>query len=129
MSHSSLAQHIHSSGPSDLWSLAPHRPAPRDRFLVAVASGGGGSFEEAEAFLLYEKHGNETAFIGRQPCPLTVDGNDPARRARLLADCDLVLCAGISETCRRKLTLLGIQCDVDYTSNAISDAVSALQST
>ena len=132
MTHTSFAQVVQPSSPTDLWSLAPHQPAPRDehRLLVAVASGGGacidGSFEDTEAFLLFEKCGRQTCFIGRQPCALTAAGSDPARRARLLADCDLVLCTGISDTCRQNLSTLGIDCDLAYAGSAISDAVSAL---
>lgn len=96
------------------WSLAPHRPAPRaqDRQLVAVAARGRdvGSFEEAEAFLLYEKCNGETCFVGRQPCPFA--GADPALRARLLADCDLVVCSAIGDDWRRMLSQLGVGCEL-----------------
>ena len=96
------------------WSLAPHLPVPRQahRMLVAVASTDGArvdrDFEHAEAFLLYEKDGEKTCYIGRQPCPLASAGPEPGQRTRLLADCDLVICSNISESCRQALSGLGI---------------------
>lgn len=130
MTNISLVHEVHSSSPTDLWSLAPHRPALRDtrRLLVAVASGRGAciddSFEDAETFLLFEKFGCQTCFVGHQPCPLA--GSDLTRRARLLADCDLVLCAGISESCKKNLSDLGIDCDLAYAGSTVNDAVLAL---
>lgn len=132
MTYTSLAQAAQPSSPIDQWSLAPHQPAPRDdhRLLVAIASGSGacidGSFEDTEAFLLFEKCGRQTCFIGRQPCALSAAGSDTALRARLLADCDLVLCADISDTSRQNLSTLGIDCDLAHAGSAINDAVSML---
>jgi hypothetical protein len=130
MTNSSLAHEVPSSSPTDLWSIAPPQPALRDtqRLLVAVASGSGtcvdDSFEDAETFLLFEKFGHKTCFIGHQPCPLA--GSDQTRRTRLLADCDLVLCAGISETCKNNLSAMGIDCDLAYAGSTVNEAVLAL---
>jgi hypothetical protein len=116
----------------DLWSLAPPGPAPRDaqRLLIAVASGSGtcvdGSFEDAEAFLLFEKSARNTCFIGRQPCSRVTGGSDMNTRTRLLCDCDLVLCAGISETCMNTLSRLGIGFRQADAGSMVSDAVAAL---
>lgn len=124
-------QAIEAKRASTRWSLAPHRPAPRDvsRLLVAVAAGDdgrvGGSFEEAGEFLLFEKCGRQTCLIGRQSCRLAGAG-DQARRARLLADCDLVVCAGISDTCRQSLSALGVACELALAGVRPDDAVSLL---
>lgn len=113
------------------WSLAPHVPAPKDarRLLVAIAATDdgrvGGSFEEAGAFLLFEKHGRDTCFIGRQSCPL-VAHNDRTRRTRLFADCDMVVCADISETCRQSLSALGVACALAVAGARVDEAVSTL---
>jgi len=130
MISSSSANAVQPSSPADLWSLAADRPVPRDGrcILVAVASAAGAcidrNFEDAEAFLLYEKCGRDICFIGRQPCPLA--GNDPLARTRLLADCDVVLCTSIGATCRQTLSSLSIGCSLAYAGAAVSDAVSAL---
>jgi predicted Fe-Mo cluster-binding NifX family protein len=84
-------------------------------------------FENTEAFLLYENDGRRTCFIGRQVCPRLADGGESLRRARLLADCDLVLCSNISDICRQKLSELGIYCNLAYAGATVSEAVSALQ--
>lgn len=119
-------------GSAALWSLAPHRPAPRDarRLLVAVAASAdglvSGSFEEADEFLLYEKHGDDTCFVGRQSCPFADRNVDQTRRARLFEDCDLVICSGISDICRQALSAFGVECELACTGAAIGDAVCAL---
>jgi predicted Fe-Mo cluster-binding NifX family protein len=116
----------------DRWSLAPHGPLSRDGrgVLIAVATAGGErvdrDFEDAEAFLLYEKTARRTSYIGRQPCRLSKTGADPMRRTSLLADCDLVLCASISDGCKQTLCALGIDCNLAYAGAAVSDAVSGL---
>jgi hypothetical protein len=130
--NASMVNALHASGPGDRWSLASHRFDPRDGrcFLVAVASSGGtridGKFEEAESFLLYEKSGCASRFIGRQPCSLSTDHGDPVERTRLLADCDLVVCAGISDSCRERLSELGVGCELAHAGASVDDAVLAL---
>lgn len=116
---------------NDLWSLAAPGQLPRTprTLLVAVATGGDrvdGDFEHAESFLLYEKDECGTCYIGRQLCPLLGAERDQEKRTRLLADCDLVLCSSISETCRRKLSALGIGCSLDHAGEAIAEAVASL---
>lgn len=118
-------------GSSDGWSLAPHRAPARhpERLLIAVASGGervDRDFENADAFLLYERSGARTSYIGCQPCALAGAGGDAGRRSRLLADCDLVLCAGISDACRHTLSRLGVDCNLAYAGARITEAVAAL---
>lgn len=117
----------------DLWSVtAWPQPVPRNprTLLVAVATVGGervdGNFEEAEAFLLYEKDGPHTCYIGRQPCPLTAAGESPLKRSWLLSECDLVLCSNISDNCRYTLSALGVECDLAYSGANVSEAVAAL---
>lgn len=120
------------AGSPALWSLAPHRPAPRDagRLLVAVAASAdgriGGSFEDCSEFLLFEKHNRDTCFVGRQRCPFSESGDDRARRARLFADCDLVICSKIGETCRLALSGFGVGCELACAGAAVDDTVSAL---
>lgn len=115
----------------DRWSLAPHLPVQRNArcLLVAVATADGArvdrAFEAAETFLLFEQDGERTCFIGRQPCPCAT-AEDAGRRTRLLADCDMVLCAGISETCRQALAGLGIDCSLGFAGLAVGEAVTAL---
>lgn len=115
----------------DRWSLAPELPVQRNagRLLVAVATTDGArvdrAFETAEAFLLYEQDSGRICYVGRQPCPLAA-ADDAGRRTRLLADCDLVLCAGISERCRLALAGLGIDCSLGFAGLAVSDAVTGL---
>lgn len=129
-----LAAHSQSAATDAItrWSLAPHRPAPKDsrRLLVAIASSGAGcvdsSFEDAGEFLLYEKSGERTCFVGRQPCPLGFQRGDRSKRARLFADCDLVVCSGISEDCRQTLSAFGVSCELTFAGARIGDAVSAL---
>ena len=119
-------------GVADLWSLAGDWPLWRDRerVLIAVASTGGErvdrNFEDAETFLLYEKTACQTSFVGRQHCPLSAGGADPVRRTRLLADCDLVLCANISDSCRQTLSTLGVDCNLIYAGASVADAVAGL---
>jgi hypothetical protein len=115
---------------TDRWSLAPHRaPARmRDCQLIAVATAGDRvdcGFDEAESFLLFEKVDGRASYVGCQLCPLASPG-DQARRARLFADCDLVLCATISDTGRHVLSHLGIGCSLDFAGVRVSDAVSAV---
>lgn len=118
--------------PPTLWRLAPDLPLARDarRMLVAVASSGGGridgDFEAAEAFLLYEKTSRDTRYIGRQLCPLADEDDAVARRSRLLVDCDMVLCAGISDGGRACLSSLGIACRLAHAGAAVGEAVSSL---
>lgn len=116
----------------DLWSIATGQAVPWSSrsLVVAVATVGdecvGGDFEEAEAFLLYEKSDRHTGYIGRQPCTLAAAGNDPSVRARLLAECDLVLCANISDNCRKILSILGVECDLTHAGDTVNDAVAAV---
>jgi len=116
----------------DLWSIATGQAVPgsSQSLLVAVATVGGervdGNFEEAEAFLLYEKGDRNTCYIGRQACPIASTGKDPSSRTRLLAECDLVLCSNISDKCRKTLSTLGVECDLTFTGSAVTDAVAAL---
>lgn len=123
---------ISGPAPAGLWSVAPSRPVSRNprTLLVAVATGGGENvdrnFEDAEAFLLYEKNGHHTCYIGRQPCPLATLDGDRMRRTRLLTHCDLVLCANISDTCKQTLSNLGIDCNLAYAGASVGDAVAAL---
>jgi len=118
---------------ANLWSLAPHQPVHHDarRVLIAVATADGArvdcDFEDAAAFLLYEKHGLHTCFVGRQPCPVASAGSDPLRRSLLLADCDLVLCSTVTDTCKQTLSELGIDCNLAYAGAMAGDAVSAFQ--
>jgi len=118
---------------ADLWSLAPHQSVRHDarRVLIAVATADGArvdcDFEEAEAFLLYENHGCQTCFVGRQPCPLASDGGEPMGKVILLADCDLVLCSNVSDSCKQALSEMGIDCNLGYAGAMVSDAVSAFQ--
>lgn len=115
------------------WSLAPHRPAPRNarRLLIAVATNDGAhvdrDFENTEAFLLYEQAGTRTSYIGRQPCPLSSAEGDLETRTRLLADCDMVLCSNISPACKQTLSDLGIDCALARAGADISAAVSTLR--
>lgn len=114
------------------WSLAPHRPAPRNaqRLLIAVATNDGAhvdrDFENTEAFLLYERAGQRTSYIGRQPCPLSAAGEDIEQRTRLLADCDMVVCSNISPACKQTLSDLGIDCALTCVGADISVTVSTL---
>ena len=116
----------------DRWSLAPNLPVRRDArsMLIAVATGDGArvdcNFEDAEAFLLYEQDGCRTCFIGCQPCPLA-SGASVTNRARLLADCDLVLCANVSDICKQSLLELGVDCNLAFAGAIINDAVAALK--
>lgn len=113
------------------WILAPHLPVPHlpHRLLVAIASTDGArvdrDFEDADAFLLYETDAEKTCYIGRQPCPLA--GAAPLQRTRLLADCDLVLCSSISETCRQALHDLGIDCSLDFAGVPVPESMTVLQ--
>jgi predicted Fe-Mo cluster-binding NifX family protein len=128
----SVTYQVPNRGGTDLWSLTAGWPLPRDkqRMLIAVASSGGervdGDFEDAEIFLLYEKTARQTAYVGRQSCPLTAAGADPARRTWLLADCDLVLCANITDSCRQTLSSLGVDCKLAYAGVTVADAVAGL---
>ena len=130
--NASMLYALHAAGPEDRWCLASHQAAATEkrRFLVAVASVEGtrvdGTFENAESFLLYEESASNTSFVGRQPCLLSTGKADPMVRTRLIADCDLVLCAGISDACRDTLSTLGIVCEVAYAGAPVSDAMSAL---
>jgi hypothetical protein len=132
MTKASTVSRLPSSGPADLWSISRNEPARRDvsHLLVAVASTSGtrveGNFEDAEAFLLFDKCGQDTCFVGRQPCSLTTAGEDPFERLRLLADCDVVLCTGISETCMNSLSTLGVTCNLADAGMAVSDLVATL---
>jgi hypothetical protein len=118
---------------ADRWSLAPDLPVRHDdrRVVVAVATADGAhvdrDFEDAEAFLLYEKDGCRTGFIGRQPCPLRSGPGGAMNRARLLADCDLVLCSSVSDSSRRRLLEMGIDCSLAFAGAMITDVVSALR--
>lgn len=131
--NTSAAVHIGNSGHPDRWSLTPDGPLQHDarRVLIAVATADGvrvdQNFENTEAFLLYENDGCRTCFVGRQVCPRLTDGSESLRRARLLADCDLVLCANISDICVQKLSELGIDCTLAYAGATVSEAVSALR--
>jgi hypothetical protein len=122
-----------SAGLQDRWSLAPDLPVHHDvrSRVIAVATGDGAhvdrNFEEAEAFMLYEQGACRTCFIGRQLCPITVGGEESARRTRLLADCDLVLCSSVSDACKQRLLELGIDCNLAFAGATITDAVSALR--
>jgi len=113
------------------WILAPHLPVPHQphRLLVAIASTDGArvdrDFEDAEAFLLYEKDGEQTCYIGRQPCPLA--GAGPLQRTRLLADCDLVLCSNISKTCRQALRELGIACSLAFAGAPVKESMTTVR--
>ena len=119
------------------WTLAPHRPAPRhaQRLLIAVATTDGAhvdrDFENTEAFLLYERAGQRTCYVGRQPCPLTASGTasgaDIEQRTHLLADCDMVLCSNISPACKQTLSDLGIDCNLAPVGADIDVAVSTLR--
>ena len=122
-----------SAGLQDRWSLAPDLPVHHDARsrLIAIATGDGAhvdrNFEDAESFMLYEQDACRTCFIGRQLCPVASGGEASARRARLLADCDLVLCSSVSDSCKQRLLDLGIACNLAFAGAAITDAVSALE--
>lgn len=115
----------------DRWSLAPHLPVQRHggRLLVAIATADGAhvdrAFEHAESFLLYERDGERTCYVGCQPCPRAA-ADAAGHRTRLLADCDLVLCAGISDICRQALAGLGIGCNIGFAGATVSAAVTEL---
>jgi len=124
---------LRTTGPAfaDRWSLAPNLPVRHDgrRVVIAVATADGAhvdrNFEDAEAFLLYEKDGCRTCFIGRQPCPLLSGPAGVMDRTRLLADCDLVLCSSVSDSCRQRLLDMGVDCNLAFAGAMITDAVSA----
>ncbi|MDY6942225.1 MAG: NifB/NifX family molybdenum-iron cluster-binding protein [Pseudomonadota bacterium] len=117
---------------SDLWAVSMDRPLPADscRVLIAVASTDGArvnaDFDQAEQFLLYEKVGEMMHYIGAQPCPRRAGAGARRHRTRLLSDCDVVICAQISDTSRRSLSRLGVMCDLSFVDAAIERAVSAL---
>lgn len=130
MSTTSIAPPVRTGRPT-VWRLDPDGPVSRDLncMLIAVASGGGENvdrnFEDAESFLLYEKTAHTTRYIGRQACPLPTPAPDAAKRAALLAGCDRVLCAGVSDNARRVLAGFGIRCDLACAGATIADAVCA----
>ena len=97
------------------WAVADARPAAGSRrLLVALARDRSGKretqFEAAECFLLYEKDGNKSCYIGRQPCVFSGTQRDRQRTLDLLKDCDVVMCADISTPCRRSLASMGVEC-------------------
>jgi len=107
------------------WGLAQDTPPRRRRGprVVAVASSCGErvdrSFEDAGEFYLYETSPSATTFIGRQPCACA----QPGAVARLLRDCDLVLCAGIGAQCRQLLDGLGVCCRLEYAGQQTGQAL------
>lgn len=130
--NTSVASHLRNTVHPDLWSLATDRPAYHDagRVLIAVATGDGVrvdcDFENAEEYLLYENYGSRTCFIGRQVCPRVSDMAGSLHRTELLADCDLVVCSSISDTCKQDLAESGVACNLAYAGARISEAVSTL---